>query len=995
MRSILILLLCIINSIIVIGQEPIDCVCGEFTLGSCSATCGQGTQTNMRVCTPGNEFGSPCPSDTEVLDCNLGDCPVEPVDCICGDFTLGSCSATCGQGTQTNTRVCTPGNEFGLACPSDTEVVNCNLGDCPVEPVDCVCGDFTLGACSATCGQGNEFGLACPSETEVLSCNLGNCPVEPVDCVCGDFTLGSCSATCGQGTQTNTRVCTPGNEFGLACPSETEVLNCNLGDCPVEPVDCVCGDFTLGSCSATCGQGDCPVEPVDCVCGDFTLGSCSATCGQGTQTNKRVCTPGNEFGLACPPDTEVVDCDLGDCPVEPVDCVCGDFTLGACSATCGQGTQTNTRVCTPGNEFGSCSATCGQGTQTNTRVCTPGNEFGLACPSDTEVVDCNLGTCPEEPIDCVCGDFTLGSCSATCGQGTQTNTRVCTPGNEFGLACPSDTEVVECNLGNCPVEPVDCVCGGFTLGSCSTTCGQGTQTNTRVCTPGNEFVCTPGNEFGLACPSDTEVIDCNLGDCPVEPVDCTCGDFTLGSCSATCGQGTQTNTRVCTPGNEFGLACPSDTEVVNCNLGTCPEEPIDCVCGDFTLGSCSATCGQGTQINTRVCTPGNEFGLACPPDTKVESCNLGICPISSSSSLAPFTSSSVSSSSTGTLVSSVFSSSTISSTPITSTDSSSVTDTITLSVPPVVPSSSTTSSNPSISASISSTLIRTSSILSSSSSISTISSPSSISSSLSASSSSIQETTSSSSSISTNSPPSSVSVSSTSIQETTSTSIVDSSSSSFVPSPSSDLKEDAVDCYCLGWSNLTTCGTCEEGGQLFQERQCFEAINGGQTCESLGLNLTSRLFDCNAINGCPLSDLCSCEDWAQLAPCSESCGGGEIRYSRNCPPNITSTNSCPDETILSCNAFLCNDTAGTATDNSDDGLGTGAIVGIVVIVVLILVALGLCVGYYFINKREKHNKVASGKLGKPAADDEIANQVDQWRAELENNNSDGHLHAVA
>jgi hypothetical protein len=102
------------------------------------------------------------------------------------------------------------------------------------------------------------------------------------------------------------------------------------------------------------------------------------------------------------------------CPtVAPVDCVLSSATLGACSVTCGGGTQNVTKTITT-------APTCG----------------GAACAALLTTQACNTQACP---VDCVYGTWTAyGACSTTCGGAGTTMTRtrtVVTNGTNGGIAC--------------------------------------------------------------------------------------------------------------------------------------------------------------------------------------------------------------------------------------------------------------------------------------------------------------------------------------------------------------------------------------------------------------------------------------------------------------------------------------------------------------------------------------------------------------------------------
>ena len=249
--------------------------------------------------------------------------------------------------------------------------------------------------------------------------------------------------------------------------------------------------------------------------------------------------------------------------------------------------------------WGTCSKTCGGGFQSRTRtIVTPGKNGGASCPCTTETQQCNTQACP---VDCKVSDWScFGSCSATCGGGTQTRSRVViqAPLNG-GAACPALTDSAKCNTQACPVN---CVGSWGDWSTCSKTCGGGSQTRSLTIT-------TPNSNGGRCCGNPTEVRPCNTQTCVT---DCQMSSWSdWGSCSKTCGSGIQTRHRtVTTQPSCQGAQCGALIDTQTCNTQGCP---VDCQVSEWSkCNKCDKSCGGGKTTMTRTITvqPQNG-GAAC------------------------------------------------------------------------------------------------------------------------------------------------------------------------------------------------------------------------------------------------------------------------------------------------------------------------------------------------------------------------------------------------
>jgi hypothetical protein len=80
-----------------------------------------------------------------------------PVDCVVSSWSaFGACSASCGGGTQTQTRtVITPASNGGAACPALSQSQACNVQACQSQASGTAPGGS--GAINATIGSGGSF----------------------------------------------------------------------------------------------------------------------------------------------------------------------------------------------------------------------------------------------------------------------------------------------------------------------------------------------------------------------------------------------------------------------------------------------------------------------------------------------------------------------------------------------------------------------------------------------------------------------------------------------------------------------------------------------------------------------------------------------------------------------------------------------------------------------------------------------------------------------
>ncbi|XP_069051483.1 adhesion G protein-coupled receptor B2 isoform X5 [Lepisosteus oculatus] len=223
------------------------------------------------------------------------------------------------------------------------------------------------------------------------------------------------------------------------------------------------------------------------------------------------------------------------------------------------------------SQWSVCSLTCGQGMQVRTRSCVS-SPYGTLCSGplrETRLCN-NTATCPGNhntptatcPVHGLWEEWSPWSlCSATCGRGLRTRSRICVAPQHGGKGCDGqDVQTKPCNIVTCPVEGQWLEWGPW--GHCSVTCSRGTQQRTRRCS-----VSVHG--WAECKGPHTETRACSRADCAA---DGKWGAWShWGLCSKTCDSGFQQRFRTCQGTGEQGYPCDgSGEESRPCNEKKCP-----------------------------------------------------------------------------------------------------------------------------------------------------------------------------------------------------------------------------------------------------------------------------------------------------------------------------------------------------------------------------------------------------------------------------------------
>lgn len=625
-----------------------DCVLSEWSaFGDCSSPCGPGVQKRTRsITTPASGGGAPCGTLMEEQPCTT---PCPPGCEYSAPTAKSPCSVECGGGKVTMTSTLIKGTVAECG-PQTSEVTqDCNMQQCAVN---CETGAWEATTeCTNQCGGGTReeslkiikqavgSGAPCPAvRTRQSPCNTNPC-AGPPQCITGSWTVSAeCSAdACGDkvGTRTlSTTISCP------ACKSDQERDN-------------MCGPNTKTE--------PCPPRPCgqDCVQAAGEWGKCSITCRIGDQLGQRVrtnkLTQPQYGGAACtmPPleteqcGSELPACDPG-CSVSPW------VSAGGCDKTCGGGYEVFTRTVSykgsapipPGQTLESfCGATtdqrpcnvqpCDDDCVTTSPVlqgaCADGQETwvrsilkaqvgsGKPCPPLMEKRACSTTTKSNDPKCDVGAWAVITPCTATCtAPGIEVSQRTVSCA---GCADPETVCGPRMQQAPCPAKVCnqDCVTSSWSEWSTCSACGNAAGQQTR-----SRSIISQPTGGGAACQT-VESRECRGSPCPEG---CTFTEWAAqGACrpaSGQCGPGTQINTRIVTPGPGVNAAtCGPSSNNVPCEVPC----TADCVMSPWVdAGPCSSTCGAGVITQTRsVAKEAQGSGQPCGDTSRTTPCTGDKC----------------------------------------------------------------------------------------------------------------------------------------------------------------------------------------------------------------------------------------------------------------------------------------------------------------------------------------------------------------------------------
>ena len=141
-----------LNLDLYLSTRSVDCIWGSWsTWVTCSVTCGGGTTERRRTIVQAAQYGgTDCVGNNiDYQSCNTNPCSI---DCIWSSWSSwGSCSRTCGGGTQERRRTITQTAQYGgTECTGNSIAYkNCNTNSCPRPAcTSCTCTNWYRETCN-------------------------------------------------------------------------------------------------------------------------------------------------------------------------------------------------------------------------------------------------------------------------------------------------------------------------------------------------------------------------------------------------------------------------------------------------------------------------------------------------------------------------------------------------------------------------------------------------------------------------------------------------------------------------------------------------------------------------------------------------------------------------------------------------------------------------------------------------------------------------------
>ncbi|KAK6588702.1 thrombospondin type 1 domain-containing [Cryptosporidium xiaoi] len=408
-----------------------------------------------------------------------------------------------------------------------------------------------------------------------------------------------------------------GNNY---CPSLLEVEKCNTMPCSIK---CELGPWknkkAIKSSLYSNNEDDMGYS------GDIVQG-CSKKCGIGiVERVREIITEeeGKDFNYLSSTEKDKI---IKTCGPLSDTLKCVRISNEECSFGCQVGQWSN---------WSNCSATCGDGYQSRSRILQVPS-YGKKCELATEEIrKCNESVCPSSCIVSPWSEWSgcLGGCDE---KPFRRRERMILEPPTLNQECPNLVEIktndeimLTVNLSDennsdllCPkIEncPIDCEAGPWSGWSeCDVNCGIGIQKRRRN-------IKNRGTDGGASCPPLEDFRPCARKSCKS---DCILSEWSeWEQCSKSCGGGSRARSRNIVSAPNEGSECGILKEFEPCNEFQCIATR-DCEVGQWSAWSpCTATCGGGVKRREREIQVPATGGGRCEYDLKQKvGCNGFRCP---------------------------------------------------------------------------------------------------------------------------------------------------------------------------------------------------------------------------------------------------------------------------------------------------------------------------------------------------------------------------------
>lgn len=617
---------------------PVDCEVSEWSdWTTCSAPCGNGTQSRMRnILTPAYNGGKCDIQLTENRDCIIKNCPI---DCKYTVSDWGDCSATCGGGTASrNITIEQEPLYGGIECPVIQLNTTCH---------DSVCINYdyiseyeskysTYISNSNLYTENIQISSTLPSNiylkgidiqfSESKNMNL----IKSYSIYSSGLQLKTGESTSWEEKTKGLYVSQPSNKTYIIYRKNNNIVKINNGSQLY--LSLTFSGFNNQYLQVLFNYKVTLFYDVDtdCVLSPITWSDCSATCGGGTRTGTQTIVSQAKYnGMSCPTNLTITEqCNINMCPIstnKPIpDITFSNISYPYYLSNIFAGNPMNFNT----NFYSSYTLSGFKNTVSLTFNTKQDNRININ--SMSFFTDCKSVEYPKQfNKDIYC--YIVGIKFTEYGSNNVSTMVYDSTINNFVFAQndnilnSTDTSYFN-KINNILISSKQYESSGNTLVSKLIKLSNLNVNYVRSI----EFIYNLYTENTFTTRS-TLSFDINITEIIASPTDCLLSNWgNWGDCSVPCGNGTQTRTKNILQNSLFGgQPCTNFimSENQNCNNGVCV--PVNCTLSSWSNWSdCSKSCGGGIQTRTRTILSESKYGGTCDSLLDTQNCNTNVCVVS-------------------------------------------------------------------------------------------------------------------------------------------------------------------------------------------------------------------------------------------------------------------------------------------------------------------------------------------------------------------------------